>query len=370
MPPPAFLTWLDSAADFHYNEGRESGMPAALSPAQDACMTSMATSRPTRQNGLRLLDPGRDLFQVADLIEEAFASEMGEPGFAAVRELRAMAAMGPLWWTLSRLSADFQDSFTGFVWEEDGRIVGNVTVTRTGSGSSRWQISNVAVQRDFRGRGIGRRLMEAAIALARERGGEWALLQVRHDNMPALHLYESLGFESLYSSVELYRVGPAEPLPPTALPAGWVLRRLGAGDWRSRHALQMAAVSPLERWVRNIPPTAQPPSWVRRAGEIVSAFLLGGGPRTEGAFAGGRLVALVEARPQGFDAWRLTLLAAPDVRGQVEETLVVRSLEYIRPGKKTRVECEHPAGHQEGITALKACGFQERRTLITMRRRL
>jgi hypothetical protein len=34
MPPPAFLAWLDSAADFHYNEGRESGMPAVLSPAR------------------------------------------------------------------------------------------------------------------------------------------------------------------------------------------------------------------------------------------------------------------------------------------------------------------------------------------------
>ncbi|MGC8827336.1 MAG: GNAT family N-acetyltransferase [Anaerolineae bacterium] len=333
-------------------------------------MTSMTASRTARQNGLRLLDPGRDLFQVADLIEEAFASEMGEPGFAAVRELRAMAAMGPVWWTLSRLSADFLDSFTGFVWEEDGRIVGNVTVTRTGSGSSRWQISNVAVHRDFRGRGIGRRLMEAAIALARERGGEWVLLQVRHDNLPALHLYGSLGFESLYSSVELYRVGPADLLPPAALPPGMLLRRLGAGDWRSRHALQMAAVSAVERWTRNIPQAARPPSWSRRASELLSAFLLGGGSRAEGVFTGGRLVALVEARPQGFDAWRLTLLAAPDVRGQVEETLVMRALEYIRPGRKTRVESEPPADHPEGITALKACGFQERRTLITMRRKL
>ncbi len=333
-------------------------------------MTSMATSRLTRTNGLRLLDPGRDLYQVADLIEEAFAAEMGEPGFAAVRELRAMAAMGPVWWTLSRLSADFQDSFTGFVWEEDGRIVGNVTLTRTGSGSSRWQISNVAVHRDFRGRGIGRRLMEAAIALASERGGEWVLLQVRHDNMPALHLYESLGFESLYASVELYRVGPADLLPPASVPANYTLRRLGAGDWRSRHALQLTAVSAVERWVRNIPQTARPPSWGRRAAEVISAFLLGGGPRTEGLFAGGRLVALVETRPQGFDAWRLTMVAAPDVRGQVEETLVARSLEYIRPGRKTRVESEHPASHEEGITALKAYGFQERRTLITMRRKL
>lgn len=323
-----------------------------------------------RQNGLRLLDPSRDLFQVADLIEEAFSAEMGEPGFAAVRELRAMAAMGPIWWTLGRLSADFQDTFTGFVWEEDGRIVGNVTVTRTGSTPSRWQISNVAVHRDFRRRGIGRRLMEAALALARERGGEWVLLQVRHDNMPALHLYESLGFESLYASVELCRVGPAGQLPSVSLPAGYILRRLGAGDWRSRHALQVAVVSAIERWARNIPQVARPPSWRRRAMERISAFLLGGGPRAEGLFAGGRLVAMMDVHPQGFDVWRFSMLVAPDVRGQVEEALVARSLDYIRPGRKTRVESEHPAGHEEGIVAMKAFGFQERRTLITMRRHL
>jgi len=45
-----------------------------------------------------------------------------------------------------------------------------------------------------RGRGVGRRLAEAAIAAARERGAERIELEVFASNAPALALYEKLGF--------------------------------------------------------------------------------------------------------------------------------------------------------------------------------
>jgi ribosomal protein S18 acetylase RimI-like enzyme len=52
----------------------------------------------------------------------------------------------------------------------------------------------MGVHRDFRGQGIGRRLMEAALAQARALRLEKIELQVFTANKPALALYKKLGF--------------------------------------------------------------------------------------------------------------------------------------------------------------------------------
>jgi ribosomal-protein-alanine N-acetyltransferase len=55
-------------------------------------------------------------------------------------------------------------------------------------------ITNVAVHPDFRGRGVGRMLMQAAMDLAKLSGGMRVTLEVRVSNAVAQHLYESLAF--------------------------------------------------------------------------------------------------------------------------------------------------------------------------------
>lgn len=87
--------------------------------------TALTPSRPFR--GLRPLDPRRDLPQVADLIERAFAGELDPSGQAALRELRLVGRLGGLmgWWSLA---GGWSRLFGGYVWIEDGRVVGNVTV--------------------------------------------------------------------------------------------------------------------------------------------------------------------------------------------------------------------------------------------------
>ena len=58
------------------------------------------------------------------------------------------------------------------------------------------EVKNMAVQESHQGRGIGRALMEAAIARARERGCARVQLDVNERNETALSLYRSLGFET------------------------------------------------------------------------------------------------------------------------------------------------------------------------------
>lgn len=76
-----------------------------------------------------------------------------------------------------------------------------------GSGSKRisgylvaWHVAdelhvmNVATRADRRRRGIGRALVDAAVAYARSRQVRHALLEVRRSNRPAISLYRSVGF--------------------------------------------------------------------------------------------------------------------------------------------------------------------------------
>jgi ribosomal protein S18 acetylase RimI-like enzyme len=75
-----------------------------------------------------------------------------------------------------------------------GKLVGSMVVLfRRNTRSAR--IYSVAVDASHRGRGIARRLMARAEREARKRGCNRIRLEVRLDNIPAIQLYERLGFE-------------------------------------------------------------------------------------------------------------------------------------------------------------------------------
>ena len=56
-------------------------------------------------------------------------------------------------------------------------------------------ILSIAVHPNFQGRGIGRKLLDAALASLRSRGAKCVRLEVRPHNTPARRLYESFGFK-------------------------------------------------------------------------------------------------------------------------------------------------------------------------------
>ncbi|MFJ9947596.1 GNAT family N-acetyltransferase [Kitasatospora sp. NPDC091207] len=79
----------------------------------------------------------------------------------------------------------------------DGRVVGYIRVvppTPLVSNRHVRQIQGLAVSAAARGRGIGRALVEAGCAAAREQGARRITLRVLGHNSPARHLYEACGF--------------------------------------------------------------------------------------------------------------------------------------------------------------------------------
>jgi [ribosomal protein S18]-alanine N-acetyltransferase len=76
----------------------------------------------------------------------------------------------------------------------DGRVVGYAVCWTVGDQA---ELGNVAVAADERGRGIGRRLVDAALESVRARGAKECFLEVRESNTEARALYEKCEFEAI-----------------------------------------------------------------------------------------------------------------------------------------------------------------------------
>ena len=76
--------------------------------------------------------------------------------------------------------------------DDRGEAVGTIALLPTGPDVV--ELIKLAVTRSAQGHGVGRRLSEKVIARARERGAKRIELVSSHKLVPALRLYESLGF--------------------------------------------------------------------------------------------------------------------------------------------------------------------------------
>ena len=73
-------------------------------------------------------------------------------------------------------------------------------------------INNVAVRREFQGRGFGTALLEHVLRVGADRGADRATLEVRRSNGPARRLYERLGFEVAATRPNYYVSPPEDAL--------------------------------------------------------------------------------------------------------------------------------------------------------------
>ena len=66
-------------------------------------------------------------------------------------------------------------------------------------------LGNIAIQRDFRSRGISKRLLQRIIDIARSREIKLVTLEVRAGNAPAQNLYRKFGFDVTDRHREYYQ---------------------------------------------------------------------------------------------------------------------------------------------------------------------
>ncbi len=326
--------------------------------------------RRTEDTGLRPLRPSRDMLGVADLIEEAFAGEFDRSGRKALREMREFGRWGFLMAWVDWFASDVNTNLNGFVWTDRGKIVGNTTISRNAADSRQWFVSNVAVAKPYRGRGIARQLMEAAIEYAKELRGKSVSLYVRRGNKAAVHLYQSMGFKYVSATSLLYlpRVKTVESLP---LPRELNWRNHNLDDKDAHAAYQLAkAVTPL-----NV--QQERPLYLSqfRMGAEVSFNNFWRGPLGLGTARHwviedepGRFAAMMSVEPGLWNGkHRLRLMVHPDWWGKLEAPLISAGLAHLKTCLRRPVSFQHPDEHAPGIQAYQQFGFKVRRTHLWMK---
>jgi ribosomal protein S18 acetylase RimI-like enzyme len=340
-------------------------------------MVVTAVEEAKERGGLRPMEPTRDLGVIADLISDAFANELDERGQAALREMRWMARLTPLVWWWSQVDPSFRDAFNGFVWEEPtaraggsrsaSRIVGNANLNRAPGNRQRWIICNVVVLEAYRGQGIGRRLMEAAIEEAQQIGAAGVVLQVHRDNPRALGLYTNVGFHEVSGETDL-RLEAVGSVAFLDAP-GYEIRRWSPADGQAVYDLARQAMPAAQQWIRPVRAEEYRLDWLLRLGHWISD--LAGGRRSYRltALKDDRLVAAmtVTAVSRKGAHW-LALLVHPGHRGKVEAALVSRALYMLASAPPRPVRITANVGDEATLKILRDYGFKEQRTLLTLRK--
>ncbi len=304
---------------------------------------------------MRPIDVRKDLPAIVELIEVCFASQMDEDGKEYLRHLRRTAESYRYLHWMPAGGEDTATPMNGYVWEEHGRVVGNLTlIPFMIRGRWRYLIANVAVHPDFRQRGIGRRLTERAIQHAKERTAASAWLQVRDDNPVAHNLYRQIGFhERVRRSLWLAKTPVDERISKPALSV--TPRR--STDWPQQESWLKQSYPPEVTWNlplrsdRFIPGFMQGLfNWMN--GEDISHW----SARAAHGLAG---VATLDRRAR--NSRHIWLAADP----QQEDSAILALLLHIRRALPTSgLQVNYPAHHAD--LAFQYAGFERINTLIWM----
>lgn len=108
---------------------------------------------------------------------------------------------GPSAWSANAIQEELQAPHRTYLADIDPNSSNEHPIVRGYAGS--WydgydsEIMTLAVHPNYQNQGIGNQLLTALIDDARNQGAERVLLEVRVDNDPALHLYQTHGFTQM-----------------------------------------------------------------------------------------------------------------------------------------------------------------------------
>lgn len=309
---------------------------------------------------IRRINMPNDLPAVADLIESCFPIHLDHDGKTYVDQMRKAARdMRVLKW-LPNFHDLTSGRAAGFVWEEDGRIIGNLSLIPFQEGGRRVHlIANVAVDPSHRRRGIGRSLTQRALDYLRQLREPRVWLQVRDDNPPALNLYRSLGFVDI-AARSTWRVKPKDLSPADReIRSCIAIRRRKAGDWDDQKAwLETAYPSDL-RW--NLPV-----NFKHLSSDIVQQvanFMDGETYKHWAVEQGGELRGVITWQKTNSYAHNLWLAFPVDREGEILPEALSKACRRL--GRWHPLAVDYPKGRfEEGFEAL---GFVHFRTLVWMR---
>jgi ribosomal protein S18 acetylase RimI-like enzyme len=258
----------------------------------------------------------------------------------------------------SRMTETASMPLMGYVWEQDGRIIGNASlIPFRDRGKRIYLIANVATHPDFRRQGIGRALTERVMKQARDKKAAAIWLHVRDDNPGAVKLYQDLGFQEIarrttwQGNADHHLTTPDRNIQIVPRhPRFWPLQQ----EWLRR-------VYPKElAWYQSWDTNALRPGLWNWFYLLFIDFNI----RQWAALRNEELLATLTWMPQGGRSESLFAGAGPgSASAEALTALLVharRSISY-----PPAVTLDYPS--DEMVDAIRAAGFTPRRTLIWMR---
>ncbi|MCA9873579.1 MAG: GNAT family N-acetyltransferase [Anaerolineales bacterium] len=318
-------------------------------------ITTPAPSRAS-SNGPRPINVNRDIPQILDLLQVAFGESLDAEGRRVLQGYYSPPGQPAVLWRLNPAASRLSQ---GFVWEEDGRIVGNTTILTTRV-DGRFLIVNVAVHPSYRRQGIARLLMNAVTQHLQARGGREILLQVDHHNSPAIDLYATLGYTQLGAmttwSAAAGRVHALETYGQHHV------RELRAREWREAYRLDTQALSADMNWPEPIPVDTYRLGFWRKLVNFTNA-------RTTETWVTGynhQLTGLASIWSEWGRAHQLLLRIHPQWVGELERPLLAKALRRLPYLPRRNVRIDHPADDSLTGELLHQANFRPQRTLIHM----
>jgi len=316
-------------------------------------------------SGPRPIDLSKDVRPVLALLNTSFGPLHDGRG-RVISDRFSLSQSAPFARRLSMVSRGF---IPGFVWEESGRIVGNVTLLESPI-RGRYMVANVAVHPDFQRRGIARALMHEALAHIESWNGQQVYLQVESDNDAAINLYRSMAFDQR-GSVQRWQASVTNlRLPSPEAASGPRPRALRRREWQSARALDRSGFPPDLNWPAPPPPNYYKSGLLRDFGDLLN------GRRQETWVIEGQedqertLIGLADIVSEWSRPHQLRLCVAPSWQGKLEGPLLYTALDRMRRFRGGTIWLNHPAGDPATEALLKASNLQLRRSLTVMRKNL
>jgi ribosomal protein S18 acetylase RimI-like enzyme len=316
-----------------------------------------------RHSGPRPINLNKDIPQVLRLLELVFGASVDVDGRQLLTGGAPLGQQPAFIW---RLSPAANRLALGYVWEEDGRIIGNATVLTTET-AERYLVVNVAVHPDYRRQGIARRLMQLIANLVRSRNGREILLQVVKENMAARNLYRSLDYTIIGSMTAWYtassRLRLIEPAN-NGSGSGPYIRELRPQEWRAAYRLDQTSLHPDLNWPEVLPSDAYRTGFWR----TLANFLNGRQIETwVTANTNYQLVGLGSILSEWGRSHQVIIRIHPAWYGQLERPLLAKLIRRFHYLPRRNVRIDHPDDDEVMNELLAEANFQPRRTLTHMR---
>ena len=119
--------------------------------------------------------------------------EMNVNDVPAIAELERVCFSDP--WSENSISSELNNPLSYWLVAEDNGVIAGYVGSQSVLDAA--DMMNIAVSSDYRRQGIGQALIEGLVAHLQQKNVIALLLEVRVSNIPAIALYEKLGFEQV-----------------------------------------------------------------------------------------------------------------------------------------------------------------------------